>query len=242
MKPSNYLYCFLFFLFIFINSFAQEKVSDSVSAVVEEIITSSGTGFLISEEGYLITSYHIIDEAKKIDVEITLDNLSKKYCAKLVSLDSLNDLALLKISCGNLNLKRIPFEIVNQDAQLGTTVYTLGYPMVETMGKAIKLSNGIISSTKGFMGNEQSYQISVPINPGNSGGPLFDEKGNLVGVIKSIYSGAENVAYAIKSKYVNKLCSGFVNPKEKLMSNKKMDFLNQVNTLKDLVCLITATN
>jgi len=112
--------------------------------------------------------------------------------------------------------------------------------MVETMGKAIKLSNGIISSESGFMGNTHSYQISVPINPGNSGGPLFDEKGNLVGVIKSIYSGAENVAYAIKSKHVNNLCSLLPIAKERNMSHTKKVFVEQVKTLKDLVCLVKA--
>ena len=71
---------------------------------------------------------------------------------------------------------------------------------------------------------------------------MFDENGNLVGVIKSIYSGAENVAYAVKSKHVNDLCLKYLPPKEINMSNTKKVFVDQVRSLKNLVCLIIVTS
>ena len=242
MKIHKYLGCL--FLTFLTYTYAQplELLKDSTSEIDEEISISSGTGFLVSEDGYIITSHHIIDEAKNVSVEISNQGNMKEYVAKIIAEDIENDLAVLKIENKQFRANKIPYEISNNDAELGESVFTLGYPMVETMGKAIKLSNGIISSESGFMGNDHSYQISVPINPGNSGGPLFDEKGNLIGVIKSIYSGAENVAYAIKSKHVNDLCSAFIIKKEINMSNTKRAFVDQVRSLKDLVCLVKAVN
>lgn len=242
MKFHKYLGC-LFLTFLTLN-YAQplKLLNETISEIDEEISISSGTGFFISEDGYIITSHHIIDEAKNVSVEISNQGTMIEYVAKIIAEDPENDLAVLKIENKKFKTNKIPYDITNNEAELGESVFTLGYPMVETMGKAIKLSNGIISSESGFLGNDHSYQISVPINPGNSGGPLFDEKGNLVGVIKSIYSGAENVAYAIKSKHVNDLCSDFMIKKEKNMSNTKRAFVDQVRTLKDLVCLVKAVN
>ena len=242
MKFHKYLACLLLTFLTFTYAQPLELLKDSTSELDEEISISSGTGFFVSEDGYIITSHHIIDEAKNISVEISNQGAMKEYVAKIIAEDIENDLAVIKIENNDFRSNKIPYEISNNEALLGESVFTLGYPMVETMGKAIKLSNGIISSESGFMGDDHSYQISVPINPGNSGGPLFDEKGNLIGVIKSIYSGAENVAYAIKSKHVNDLCSDFIIKKEKNMSNTKRAFVDQVRTLKDLVCLVKAVN
>ena len=100
----------------------------------------------------------------------------------------------------------------------------LAFQWLKPWVNQLRLNTGIISSTSGFMGNDHSYQISVPINPGNSGGPLFDESGNLVGVIKSIYSGAENVAYAVKSKHVNDLCVKYLLQKENKYVQHPKDF------------------
>lgn len=66
------------------------------------------------------------------------------------------------------------------------------------MGDEIKLTTGVISSKTGFQGDVSLYQISAPIQPGNSGGPLFDNKGNLIGIVNAKHKGAENVGYAIK--------------------------------------------
>ena len=73
------------------------------------------------------------------------------------------------------------------------------------MGDEIKLTTGIISSKTGFQGDVSLYQISAPIQPGNSGGPLFDKKGNIIGVVNAKHAGAENVGYAIKSSYLRNL-------------------------------------
>lgn len=238
MKTFIYICTIIFFLAILVT--AQKNDTNNVSA--ENIYISSGTGFLVSEEGHIVTSYHIVEDAKFISIEISIGDSLEKYEANVIAKDVENDLVVLKINFIDKNIKSIPYKISYSDIELGSSVFTLGYPMVETMGKSIKINTGIISSTSGFMGNDNSYQISVPINPGNSGGPLFDESGNLVGVIKSIYSGAENVAYAVKSKHVNDLCVKYLLPKENNMSNTKKIFVDQVRSLKNLVCLIIVTS
>ena len=70
------------------------------------------------------------------------------------------------------------------------------------MGDEVKLTNGIISAKSGFQGDITTYQISAPVQPGNSGGPLFDNKGNLIGIINAKHLGTENVSYAIKVAYL----------------------------------------
>ncbi len=217
-------------------------LEDSNDIELEKVYVSSGTGFFISEDGHIITSYHIVDDAKSISVEINLGDSIKEYEAKVIAKDVKNDLVLLKINFDNNNFNTIPFRITKNDSELGSAVFTLGFPMVDTMGKSIKLNTGVISSTCGFMGNNHTYQISVPINPGNSGGPLFDENGNLVGVIKSIYSGAENVAYAVKSKHVSDLCMKYLPQKEINMSNTRKAFVDHVKSLKNVVCLVIVTS
>lgn len=79
------------------------------------------------------------------------------------------------------------------------------------MGDEIKLTTGIISSKTGFQGDVSLYQISAPIQPGNSGGPLFDKKGNVIGVVSAKHADAENVGYAIKSIYLKNLINSSVN-------------------------------
>ena len=66
------------------------------------------------------------------------------------------------------------------------------------MGDEVKLTNGIISSKTGFQGDVTTYQISVPLQAGNSGGPLFDSKGNVIGIVNAKHLGTENVSYVVK--------------------------------------------
>ena len=77
--------------------------------------------------------------------------------------------------------------------------------MRATMGDEVKLTNGIISSKSGFQGDVTSYQITAPVQQGNSGGPLFDSKGNIIGIINAKHAGAENASYAIKASYLMNL-------------------------------------
>ncbi len=162
---------------------------------VKNEINKSGTCFLISSKGYLVTNYHVIKDAKNIYIK-NLSGQSQKTKAELVNYDEDLDIAILKINATN---SIVPFTIKSKTTEVGTSVFTMGYPLTQSMGKEIKLSVGIINAKSGYKGDSKYYQISNPIQPGNSGGPLFDNQGNLIGLVTSKFSGGDNVGYALKS-------------------------------------------
>lgn len=164
---------------------------------------SSGTGFLISNNGYIATCYHVIEEATELSVKGINNDFSRKYKARIVATDKVNDLAILKIDC-NIEIP-ISYSFKWDVSDVGQEVFTLGYPLKTTMGEEIKLTNGIISSKSGFQGDITTYQITVPVQPGNSGGPLFDKNGFVIGVINAKHTGAENAGYAVKSNVLKNL-------------------------------------
>lgn len=166
-------------------------------------VASSGTGFALTSNGYIVTNYHVIDGATSIAVKGINGNFSTSYKAKVVVSDKNNDLAIIQIEDNTFtNISKIPYTIKSTSSDVGENVFVLGYPLRASMGDEIKLTNGIISSKAGFQGDITSYQISAPVQPGNSGGPLFDKFGNLIGVINAKHTGAENVSYAIKVSYL----------------------------------------
>lgn len=164
----------------------------------------SGTGFFISKNGYIITNQHVIDGAKTIKVTSINGNHNTSYTARIEVSDKQNDLAIIKIT-DNFTVPTIPYSFKFSQSSVGENCWVLGYPLTQTMGEDIKLTNGIISSKSGFDGNIAQYQISAPVQPGNSGGPVFDKNGNLIGVVQAKHGAAENAGYAVKASYVRNL-------------------------------------
>jgi S1-C subfamily serine protease len=170
----------------------------------------NGSGFFINEKGYIATNYHVVKDAKAIQVEYFQKGIKNAFLAKVIVVDKQNDLAIIQISDPNFqSLPSIPYVFNSTIKDVGTEVFALGYPMAHVMGEEIKFTDGKISSKTGIEGDVTVYQISVPIQPGNSGGPLFDDKGNLVGITSSAlnkeYFNSENVNYAIKTTYLKNL-------------------------------------
>ncbi|MBU1680845.1 MAG: trypsin-like peptidase domain-containing protein [Bacteroidetes bacterium] len=166
-------------------------------------LSSSATAFAITSDGYLVTNYHVVENSDSIIVKGINGNFEKGYLAELIIADKNNDLSIVKIRDNSFSkIDKIPFTINSHISEVGENVFVLGFPLPSSMGKEIKLTNGIISSKTGFQGDITLYQISAPIQPGNSGGPLFDSKGNLIGIINAKHLGTENVSYAIKSIYL----------------------------------------
>jgi len=164
----------------------------------------TGTGCVISSDGYIVSNWHVVSGAERIRV-ITKQGVLD---AKVVRVDTANDLALLKAE-GNFS----PLPIASsRSVRLGATVATVGFPNVGLQGFAPKLAKGEIASLSGAADDARFFQISVPVQPGNSGGALVDERGNTVGVVSAKLSarvafrssGAipENVNYAVKSSYL----------------------------------------
>lgn len=185
---------------------------------------ASGTGFAISSNGLIATCNHVIDNANNIIVRGINNNFEVSYKAKIVVTDKNNDLAIIQIvDSGFKTIGIVPFIFADKTIEVGSTVFALGYPLRSTMGDEIKLTNGIVSSKSGFQGDITAYQISVPVQPGNSGGPLFDDNGNLVGIVNAKHLGAENASYAIKTSYLKNLI-------ESITPTPKISILNTLST------------
>lgn len=178
--------------------------SDKQTAPSE--IAGSGSGYAISSNGYIATNHHVTNGATSIKVRGIKGDFSKTYSAKIIIEDKNNDLSIIKIDDPSFtSLGAIPYIIANRSSDVGSSIFVLGYPLRATMGDEVKLTNGIISSKSGFQGDVTSYQITAPVQPGNSGGPLFDDKGNIIGIVNAKNIDAENAAYAIKSSYLMNL-------------------------------------
>lgn len=142
---------------------------------------SLGSGFIISRDGYILTNYHVVQDAEKIVVKLS-DR--RQFSARLIGSDPRSDIALLKIDAHNLPVVRIGDD---NDLRVGAWVLAIGSPY----GFDHSVTAGIVSA-KGRNLDDEEYvpfiQTDVPINPGNSGGPLFNENGEVVGVNSQIYS------------------------------------------------------
>lgn len=162
----------------------------------------TGTGFALNN-GYVVTNYHVVEDAKSINISGVNGDFNNSYMASVVATDKVNDLAIIKINDSRFNgFGLLPYAINMKMAEVGDDIFVLGYPLTQTMGDEIKLTNGIISSRTGFQGDASLYQMTAPIQPGNSGGPMFDSKGNVVGIVCAHHVGTENVGYAIKTSYL----------------------------------------
>ena len=202
----------------------------------------NGSGFFISKNGYITTNYHVIKDANKISAEFLYNDEIETFKVKIIRDDRLNDLAILKIDDKKFKgFKSLPYSIKKSTCDVGTEVYALGYPAaLGVFGKDLKFTDGKISAKSGFKGDITKYQTTVPIHGGNSGGPLFDDKGNLVGINSSKLEGADNVTYAIKSGYlvqfIDALPQNVPLPSSRSLNGKKQT--EQIKVLSNFVPLI----
>ena len=204
----------------------------------------TGTGFALND-GYIVTNNHIAENAKSIEVYGINGEYSSPCRAKVIGLDKNNDLALLKIEDPSFGgFGNVPYSIKTSNADVGEDVFVLGYPLITVMGDEIKLTTGVLSSRTGYQGDVSSYQISAPIQPGNSGGPLFDSKGNVIGIVNAKITAADNVGYAIKSTYLRNLVESYTTSSilPNVNSVASLTRPNQVKKIKNYIFLIKCSN
>jgi serine protease Do len=154
-----------------------------------------GSAFALNNKGYLITSYHMVKSADSVFIR---NGSMDRALTKIVLFDAKLDLAVLKIENKDLYKNwQVPFSLVENSADIGEKVFTLGYPRKEMV-----YGEGSLSSLSGYSNDTSMYQISIPVNPGNSGGPLLDENGNIIGVIRGKIAGEEATGFAIKANNI----------------------------------------
>ncbi len=220
------------------------KTHNSISHSNNILKTSNfrGTGFAISSNGYIVTNYHVINNADSVYVE---NANGKSYHTKVIYTEPETDIAILSVDdTAFKNLGNVPYNIKKGESNIAENVYTLGYPR-----EAIVFNSGYLSATTGFTNDNAldstSYQVSLQVNPGNSGGPLIDSRGNLIGVISAKATRMEGAHFAIKSSYLLKaihdIPSDSLNKPLNINSRNTLAGLNkeqQVNKLKDFVFMV----
>jgi serine protease Do len=198
----------------------------------------SGTGFLLSSNGYVATSYHVIKESDSVVIE---NETYGRMKASVVYSDAQNDIAVLKISTAEFKVKKVfPFTISKKEADLGEYVYTLGFPRED-----IVFGEGSVSASTGFGQNPDAYQVSIPVNPGNSGSPLLNTRGDVIGVVSGVQTETAGAAFATKSlKLLEVLTSEAADSLSrpllfpKLNTMKGLDRVAQVKKWKEFVFMV----
>ena len=159
-----------------------ERASDDQLNLYLEEQDSLGSGVIVSEDGFILTNLHVVDNLFDLfDTEVTLND-GRKTPATVIAWDKKNDLAVLHINMGDLT----PIEIGDPSkTQVGDLVFAIGYP--RNIGQSV--SQGIISAiTHNTDSTVSILQTDAAINPGNSGGALIDINGQLIGINSSIFS------------------------------------------------------
>ena len=158
----------------------------------------SGSGFVISEDGYILTNYHVIEDAYTggYEVKVMFYN-GDTYTAEIKGFDRNNDIAVLKIDAEGLNAATLGS---SDSLYVGDTVYAVGNPLGEL---SYSMTSGMVSATDRLITTEEGtmtmFQFDAAVNEGNSGGPVYNTSGQVVGVVtaKSSEDGTEGLGFAV---------------------------------------------
>lgn len=160
--------------------------------------TSSGTGFAVTADGWIVTNAHVVQECGRIEVKGRGDAADPR-------IDEINDLAVVKITAGE-PLKPLAFR--KSATRLGEDIVAVGYPLATLLADSVKITTGNVNALAGIRNDTRYIQISTPIQPGNSGGPVVDRNGLLLGITSATLSKrtadeigitAQNVNFAIRA-------------------------------------------
>ena len=212
-----------------------QRVYEQTKKESANLQASSGTGFFITKTGHIITNNHVIDQCNLVNAYYN----GEMKQLKIIAIDRKNDLAILK---GELK-PTDSFAIAKEDGILLEEIYVAGYPFGKNVSGSIKVTKGVISSLSGIGNNYSNIQIDASLQPGNSGGPLFDQNGNLVGVVNAGILEANSVGYAIKCTYLNNFLDtidGIEFPKSTSLIGKP--FTTQVEMLSKICGIVTVKN
>ncbi len=175
-------------------------------------IPGSGSGVVIDNQGHIVTNYHVIENAQRL--EVTLSDLSR-HPARVVGIDPSNDLAVIQVDTDNVQWRPIPLGS-SRGLRVGQKVLAIGNPfglegtlttgIISSLGRSIEATNGRVI--------EGIIQTDAAINPGNSGGPLLNAEGEVIGVNTAIISpsnhGSVGIGFAVPVETVNRVSSDLI--------------------------------
>lgn len=208
-------------LFMFASSaVVSARIPDNVLKQKKAVVTiyindkdgnqiATGSGFIIDSNGTIVTNYHVISKLTKEEgansLLVKLENGAFYPLEKGIATDEDNDIALFKVDAKELPVVKLA---KNYRPKQGESVVVIGSPF----GLETTVSDGIISSVRG---KEGIIQITAPISPGSSGSPVFNSKGEVIGIAMLLFQGGQNLNFAIPVKYVSNLLAEFRKPVEK---------------------------
>ncbi len=179
-------------------------IEDSVKGVVSVgTDKAGGSGFIVEEDGYIVTNAHVVEGARRIDV-LTYDASVKR--ATLIGYDITRDIALLKIEGNGYNALQLAD---SGNLQVGNKVVAIGNPL----GLSFTVTEGIVSALdrEGPNGLREYIQTDVSLNPGNSGGPLIDKSGKVIGINNFKVGDAEGLGFALESNSIKEVVNRIAN-------------------------------
>ncbi|MFH0929673.1 MAG: trypsin-like peptidase domain-containing protein [Candidatus Moraniibacteriota bacterium] len=186
--------------------FQQQQPSQDQGSTGQKQEVGAGSGFIVSSDGLVVTNKHVVSDQSASYTVMTNDE--KKYEAKVLAIDQVNDVAILKIEAVGLPVLEMGD---SSNLQIGQTVIAIGNSLGEFRNT---VSKGIISGLKRNVmagsgrGDSENLseviQTDAAINPGNSGGPLLDIQGKVIGVNVAMAQGAQNIGFALPIGIVKK--------------------------------------
>jgi S1-C subfamily serine protease len=184
------------------------------------VAASSGTGFLVSTNGHMVTNNHVIDSCDTVKAHYK----GRELDADVLFTDRSNDLAIIK---ANIKPEKV-FPVSNDDVSLLEDIIVAGYPLGKNISASIKTFKGSVTALAGFGDNYSNFQIDASLSSGNSGGPIINQKGNVVGVAveKLVEVGVEGFNFGVKSSTLKTFASSnqikFQDPSTEELSNKEL--------------------
>jgi len=177
-------------------------------------VEGAGSGFVIDPKGYILTNYHVVADAEKIEVLLGDQRAQTRYAAKFIGADQRNDVALLKIDPKGAHLAALPLGD-SSALQVGQKVLAIGNPFgfqsTLTTGVVSALGRTVQTGQNTFI--EDAIQTDASINRGNSGGPLLDTRGQVIGINSAIYSPtgtAAGVGFAIPINLAKRIANDLI--------------------------------
>jgi len=217
-----------------------EKKKPKTSPDDNKIVPAgSGSGFIVSKDGTVITNYHVIEGCELNKVTYKGSQLE----AKVLSIDKVNDIAILKTNISS----DTAFSVSNEDVSLLEDVVVAGFPLGKQISSAIKTHKGVVTALAGAGDNYSFFQTDAAINQGNSGGPIINQKGNVIGIAVQTWveEGVQGVHFGIKSSTLKTFASAnglkFLAPNNRDLSNKELGKLITESTVY-VECHMTIAN
>jgi len=224
-----------------------ENIKRSQNQLIENIKTANtsapalparytGTGFAITNDGYLVTSFHVIDGADSVYIQ---NREGSYFKATVKASDPKNDIAILKVQSAKFRFGKteVPYTFSANKSGLGAPIYTLGFPEDE-----IIYNEGYISAKNGYQDDSMQYRLQLPADPGQSGAPVLDAKGNVLAIITAKGNQDEGNTYAVSSKAVLQLMHSIRRDLSiRIPKNNKLSNLNreqQIQKLEHYTCSV----